>query len=292
MLPERLRILTMPNTREQFTALVAAGSRCDLDHAALEIARIAYPDLDPRPYLARIEAYADTLRTRIGQTLPPHQATLEVARYLFEELEFRGNSDDYYDPRNSFLNDVLDRRTGIPIALSVLLLSVTARLGLPAHGVGFPGHFLVRVDAPNGPLILDPFSGGRTLRRDELLARLRAFSEAGGGQPGSDLQRVLPQALQPTGTLEILGRMLGNLLSIYLEREDNEAALMAVDLLLIVAPDAPEPTRLRGLLYERLECYASALGDLRRYLTLAPSGPLAAEVRTRILELEEHGALH
>ncbi len=282
----------MPSPREQFAALVAAGNGCDLDRAALEIARIAYPDLDPSPYMARIEAYADTLRTRVGRTLPPDEATLEIARYLFEELGFHGNSEDYYDPRNSFLNDVLDRRTGIPIALSVLLLSVAARLNLPAHGVGFPGHFLVRVDAPNGPLILDPFSGGRAVPRDELLARLRAFAEAGGGPPGSDLQRVLAQALQPTGTLEILGRMLGNLLSIYLDRDDSQAALHTVDLLLVVAPDAPEPTRLRGILYERLECYASALGDLRRYLVLAPRGPFAAEVRTRILELEEHGALH
>ena len=282
----------MPTPREQFAALIAGGNRCDLDRAALGIARIAYPDIDPAPYLARIEAYADTLRTRTGRTLPPHEATLEVARYLFEELGFHGNSDDYYDPRNSFLNDVLDRRTGIPIALSVLLLSVAARLDLPVHGVSFPGHFLVRVDAPNGPIILDPFSGGRMVPRNELLTRLRAFAEAGGGQPGSDLQRVLPQALQPTGALEILGRMLGNLLSIYLDRNDNQAALTTVDLLLTLAPDAPEPTRLRGLLYERLECYASALDDLRRYLTLAPSGPFAADVRSRILDLEEHGALH
>jgi regulator of sirC expression with transglutaminase-like and TPR domain len=274
----------MPRLRDSFAAVVADGDRCDLGRAALEIARLEHPDLDPRPWLGRLDALADAIRPRAAEAHRPEAAIAAVTAYLFGECGFRGNRDDYYDPRNSFLNDVLERRTGIPISLSVLVMETSARLGLAVEGVGFPGHFLVRVAGTAGPVLVDPFFGGRVVGRDDLLRRLRAFDEAAGGA-GENLQRVLPQALQSTAPTGILARMLANLLRIYLERHDHLHALETVELMLVLAPDAPEHLRVRGLLYERLECVRAATGDLRRYLELAPDGPHAAEVRGHLARL-------
>ncbi len=276
----------MARLRDSFATLVADGDRANLGRAALEIARLEHPDLDPLPSLARLDAMADAIRVRARAASRPADAFAEVTRYLFDDCGFRGNSDDYYDPRNSCLNDVLERRVGIPITLSVLVLEMGARLGVAVEGVGFPGHFLVRGPGPTGPALIDPFFGGRVIERDEMLRRLRAFYGAGGGPAGENLQRVLPQALQTTATSGILGRMLANLLRIYLQRDDALRALETVDLMLVLAPDAPEHLRVRGLLYEQLECAAAAAADLRRCLELAPDGPHAAELRASLERLE------
>ena len=275
----------MRRLRDSFAALVADGDRCDLGRAALEIGRLERPDLDPDHYLRQLDALADGVRIRLGRGLRPEDAVRSLTAYLFGECGFRGNNDEYYDPRNSFLSEVLERRLGIPISLSLLLMETGARLGLPIQGVGFPGHFLVRVAGSGGPLLLDPFFGGRVVERDEMLRRLRAFSRAGGGGAGEDPQRVLPQVLQTTGAIGILGRMLANLLRIYLDRDDRMHALAAVELMLVLSPDAPDHLRVRGLLYEQLECVDAAASDLRRYLELAPSSPHAADARERLAQL-------
>src|SRR5213593_92455 len=220
----------MGGLREDFAALLAAGGQTDLARAALAIARIAYPDLDPAPYVRQLDDLAAAVRPRLLPRASPEAAVTELAGYLFGECGFRGNQEEYYDPRNSYLNDVLERRTGIPISLSVLLIETGVRLGLGIEGVGFPGHFLVRVAGSRGPILLDPFFGGRVIGRDEMLDRLRAFYAAGGGPAGANLQRVLPQVLQATGPQGILGRMLANLLRIYLDRNDHVHALDTVDL--------------------------------------------------------------
>ncbi len=275
----------MPHLRDSFAALVADGDRCDLGRAALEIARLAYPELEPSRYLRQLDTLADGVRARARSARDHTEAVGAVSEYLFDECGFHGNRDDYYDPRNSFLNEVLERRTGIPISLSVVMMETSARLGLHVEGVAFPGHFLVRIAGAAGPIVLDPFFGGRPIGHDEMLRRLRAFSGAGGGAAGEDLQRVLPQALQSTGATGILGRMLANLLRIYLERDEPTHALATVELLLVLAPSAPEHLRVRGLLYERLECGASAAADFRRYLELAPDGAHAAEIQTHLTRL-------
>jgi regulator of sirC expression with transglutaminase-like and TPR domain len=276
----------MRRLRDSFAAVVAGGDRCDLGRAALEIARLEYPDLDPEQYLRRLDGFAEAVRSRVAAASAPQDAAAEVTAYLFTECGFRGNTDDYYDPRNSFLNDVLERKVGIPISLSVLVIEIAARLDLDVAGVGFPGHFLVRVAGSAGPVLLDPFFGGRAIGRDEMLQRLRAFYSAGGGPAGENLQRVLPQVLQTTGATGILGRMLANLLRIYLERGDHARALETVELMLVLTPDAPDQLRVRGLLYERLECVPAALTDMRRCLEVAPDGPHAAEVREHVARLE------
>ena len=263
---------------EDFAALTAAGERTDLARAALAIARIAYPDLDPAPYLRQLDDLAAAVRPRLYPQASPEAAVTELAGYLFGECGFRGNQEEYYDPRNSYLNDVLERRSGIPISLSVVLIETGARLGLGIEGVGFPGHFLVRVAGSRGPLLLDPFYGGRPIGERELLARYRTFV-------GSDAPALPPDALATTGTPAILSRMLRNLLRAYLDQKDHALALAAADLLLVLVPDSADEVRVRGLLYEHLECFGAALGDFRRYLELAPEAPDAERIRERVARL-------
>ena len=271
---------------EQFERMAQGPDEgIDLVRGALLIAAEEYPDLDPDVYIQTLEEFAATLRRRLRPDIGPADSVRALNRYMFDELGFHGATQNYYDPRNSFLNDVVERRIGIPITLSVLLLEVGSRVGIRLEGVGFPGHFLVRVLGCADDHLLDPFFGGRPIGYDELRERLRAFYAASGAPPGGNLQRALPQALQATGNLGILSRILGNLLAIYRERDAHEQALATVELLLLLAPDAAEYVRLRGLLYEQLECFASALADFRRYLTIAPDTRAAAEIRTHLERL-------
>ncbi len=272
---------SMPQLRDRFAAVVRDGDRCDLGRAALEIARLEYPDLVAEDSLRDLDALATAIRPRLMRRRPIDDVAV-VSAYLFRECGFRGDTDHYYDPRNSFLNDVLTRRVGIPITLSVVLMETSTRLGLAVEGVGFPGHFLVRVAGDESPVLLDPFFGGRPVGREELRERLRAFYGAGHGE---DVQRILPQALQTAGTTGILSRMLANLLRIYLERDDRAHALATVELMLVLAPDAPEHLRVRGMLYEQLERFDAAAADLRRYLELAPDGAHAPDARERLCRL-------
>jgi regulator of sirC expression with transglutaminase-like and TPR domain len=273
----------MRRLRDDFAALVAAGEQTDLARAALGIARIGYPTLEPCPWLQRLDALAAAVRPRLVPGASPEAAVAELTGYLFGDCGFHGNQQEYYDPRNSYLNDVLERRTGIPISLSVVLIEVGARVGLAIEGVGFPGHFLVRVRGREGPLLLDPFFGGRPITASELLARYRAFR-------GADVEALPRDALAPTGRRAILGRMLRNLLRVHLDRRDHERALLAVDLLLALVPDSPGEIRVRGLLYEHLECAPAALEDFRRYLELAPEAADGDDIRGRIARLARTAA--
>jgi regulator of sirC expression with transglutaminase-like and TPR domain len=271
----------MTRLREAFAAILAAGDAPDLGRAALAIARIGYPDLDPEPYLAELDTLATAAGARVPAGATDADAVRAVAAYLFRERGFHGNEQDYYDPRNSFLNDVLIRRTGIPITLAVVLIETSGRLGLRVEGVGFPGHFLVRAPGTAGDVLLDPFAGGRVVPEEELLARLKALA----GPERRRITQVPPDAVEPSGPRAILARMLRNLLRIYLERDDPARALETVDLLSALVAVSPELLRVRGMLYERLECFAAALRDLRSYLELAPEAPDAADIRARVARL-------
>jgi regulator of sirC expression with transglutaminase-like and TPR domain len=270
----------MTRLRDEFAAVVAAGDSPDLGRAALAIARIGYPELEPEPYLAELDTLAAAAAAHLPTGRSDDEAVRAVAGYLFRERGFRGNEEDYYDPRNSFLNDVLIRRIGIPITLAVVLMETSARIGLRVEGVGFPGHFLVRAPGPRGAVLLDPFAGGRVVAEKELLARLQALAG-----PERKLTELPPEAVEPAGTRAILARMLRNLLHIYLERDEPAHALDTVDLLSALVPVTPELLRVRGMLYERLECFAPALQDLRAYLDLVPQAPDAVDIRGLVSRL-------
>ncbi len=273
----------MNKTPRSRFAKIVQSPRCELARGALEIARIAYPDLDARETIAELDRLAAAVRPRLMPGFSTADRALTVARYLFGECGFQGNASDYYDIRNSFLNDVLTRRLGIPITLSVVLMEVGSRVGVPFEGVGFPGHFLVRVPAGRGEqLVLDPFHGGQRVDDDELLERLRNLAEANRG-PRFDT--VPSEFLMPTSPRAMLGRMLRNLLRIYLERDADAEALLTVDLLLVLTPQGADEVRTRGYLYERLGCPAAAANDFRRYLELAPDAEDVEQIRTRLSRL-------
>jgi regulator of sirC expression with transglutaminase-like and TPR domain len=284
-------VVTAVGTLRGRFAQIVQSPRCDLARGALEIARIAYPDLEPATTLAELDRLAEAVRTRLMPSASPVDRALTVARYIFGECGFQGNAGDYYDVRNSFLNDVLKRRTGIPITLSLVLIEVGARVGVAIEGVAFPGHFLVRVPSGGGSyLFLDPFNAGQRVDEQELLERLRSLSET---NEGPAFESVPAEFLAASSPRAMLGRMLRNLLRIYLERDQDAEALLAVDLLLVLAPQGADEMRTRGFLYERLGCPAAAANDFRRYLELAPNADDGETIRQRISRLhDDNPTLH
>lgn len=257
----------------------------DLARACLMIAQDAYPSLEPERYLGDIERMALRLRARLPGSPPAEERIVALNEYLFDELGYRGNTDEYYDPRNSYLNEVLERRTGIPITLSVLYIELGRRLGLAFEGVSFPGHFLVRARVRGGVLVLDPFAGGAPQSEADLRERLKRVIPEGaaGGVPVAQLP--LDQFLEPASKREILARLLRNLKAIYREAGRHERLLEVLNRLLVVTPEAAAELRDRGYLYQRLECWRPALKDLGDYLERSPDAPDHDEVRVRMMEL-------
>jgi regulator of sirC expression with transglutaminase-like and TPR domain len=252
----------------------------DLLTGALLIARDAYPGLDIAAQSRRLDDLAAPLAGEGLRELRVTQRCARLSEYLYGECGFRGNSDDYYDPRNSFLNDVLDRRLGIPISLAIVYIEVARRTGIVVHGVGFPGHFLVRLDDAqhNEALLADPFSGGAALDR-EALERLLS--------QGAPAPRKLDSAmLTPASPRQILGRMLMNLRGIYAARGDYPRLLLILDRIIDLLPEVANETRDRGLLWAKLGAPQAALGDLRRYVESLPNAGDVAEVRRLIAQLE------
>ena len=253
-------------------AEVARAPSPDLAPAALAVARLEYPQLDAPRYLRVLDrmgaAAADRLAALGAADLPRRVAG--VSAYLFREQGFAGNRKDYDDPRNSFLNNVLDRRTGIPLTLALVYIEVARRAGLRIDGVNFPGHFLLRVrpgaaDGPaaaGGQIIVDPFHGGAIL--SELDCRKLLRSHAGEEIPFD--RRLLAGATKP----EIIVRMLVNLKRIYVRMRSFPQAHAVTELLLALDPSATTELRDRGLLAYHLNDYPAALRDLEAYLRFSP----------------------
>lgn len=264
---------------ELFSALLCRED-FDLAEACLLIAQDAYPDLDVAAYLARIDAIAATVRSRIAGDAFAEQKIVALNRHLFKELGFRGNTLDYYDPRNSYLNEVLERRTGVPITLSVLYMEIGRRLGLRLQGVSFPGHFLVKLRARGGQLVLDPFCDGEAQGEAELRARLARVLPRREADT-----RPLAEFLQAARPRQILARLLRNLKGIYLQSQEAQNALEVMQRMVMVAPHAAEEVRDRGLAYYRLDCFRAALADLQDYLERRPDAPDADEIRSKTAAL-------
>ncbi|MFQ5935417.1 MAG: SirB1 family protein [Acidiferrobacterales bacterium] len=259
----------------------------DLAEAALLIAREEYPQLDVAAYLQRLDELAEIVRGRLPSDAAPEHVIATINYFFYKEQGFTGNATDYYDPRNSFLNDVLDRKLGVPITLSIVYMEVGRRLGLPLQGVSFPGHFLIKLPTTQGTVVLDPYAGGISLSEEDLEMRLtQVYGEFG--------QKVsLDEALASAGKKDILVRMLRNLKAIYMRNKALTKALWAVDRMLLVLPDQPQEVRDRGLIYQELECSQAALSDLSRYLELAPDAADAQAIRTRVVDLHQQAnALH
>ncbi|MDB4998507.1 MAG: hypothetical protein JWM74_5939 [Myxococcaceae bacterium] len=269
--------------------MLAAKDDASLDLAdvavgAALIAQDVYGNLDVDALLDRFAALASPLEGRGLGALTPRAQAEHLGQHLYEAVGFAGNEEDYYDPKNSLLPDVLDRKLGIPISLAVVYCEVARRLGVQAVGVGFPGHFLVRIEDPGQalPIVVDPFFRGRILGEaglTKLLHRVTGKTEV-----------LRPELLQPATPRAILLRMLVNLRTIYLSRGDMARAMLAIDRILCLTPDAPDALRERGLLSARLGANAAALADLERFLVIAPRADDASQIRARIAELRARGS--
>jgi regulator of sirC expression with transglutaminase-like and TPR domain len=261
-------------TREQFS----------LAEACLLIAEDQYPGLDIAACVAKLDAMAATVRGRLAADAAAEQKVAALNRHLFGELGFCGNADAYYDPRNSYLNEVLDRRTGIPITLALVYMEVARRAGVTVEGINFPGHFLVRCPMRRGQyddLIIDAFHGGALLSEDGCLQLLRRH--AGEGAVWDDAH-LRARATKP----QILARMLVNLKRVYVQMHSFPQARDITELLLAVDPSATHELRDRGLLAYQLNDFAAALRDLQEYLRLSAKGNLDEDERSEQAQIWEH----
>jgi len=260
-------------------------ARIDLAHGCLMIAQDAYPQLQVERYLGDIERLALRLRSRTPQAASPEERIAALNEFLFGELSFRGNTEAYYDPRNSYLNDVMDRKIGIPISLSVLYMAVGRRVGLPLEGISFPGHFLVRLRLRGGMLVLDPFAGGAAQSAPELRERLQRVIPAGALENVPAGELPLDQFLEPATNRQILARVLRNLKAIYRDTDKPQQQLDVLNRMLVVMPGSHGELRDRGIVYHRLECYRAALKDLSDYVEREPEAADFEDVRVRMMEL-------
>ena len=269
--------LTLPD----WSSLAAqADETVPLLETALLIARDEYPGLDADLYDTLAQSHAEHLRPEIEAIDSWPLKMAAINRHLFEELGYTGNHDEYYDPRNSYLNEVFERRLGNPISLAMVQMEVARRLGVPLDGVSFPGHFLVRLPVDDGILVMDPFNGGRPLGADEL--RERAKPHLGGDVPDDN---ALMHILDPASHRAILVRMLRKLHGVYAERDEWDRAARSADRVLKLSPEQPEALRDRGLAYLKMDYQQGARQDLARYLHLAPEAADAHALRERLVEL-------
>lgn len=268
------KVFTHPAlARARFARIVSAPeSSFDLASASLLVALDEYPALDVERYLSRIDEWSNEIRDRIDGSRDVERIIDSINRFLFEEEGFHGEADDPYDPRTTFLNEVLDHHAGLPIALSIVYIEISRRLGLELTGVALPGRFLVKVSTGRGEIYIDPFDDGRVLTSTECQAILDQVY--GGGV------RLREHHLRSISRREIVQRLLAHLKAMYLAHDDVEKATAAIDRLLILDERDAWETRDRGLLAMRLHDYASAIRHLEHYLELSPE----AEDRRRILQ--------
>lgn len=256
----------------------AADHEISLLSAALLIAKDEYPALSCAAYEHRMDDYAERLADALPAQASDAQRLSRLNTFLFEELGFSGDERNYFDPRNSYLNDVLDRRLGNPISLAIVQITLAQRLGLALEGVSFPGHFLVRMPLDDGIVVLDPFHRGRTLDLPEL--RRRARSELSARD--IDDQR-LANLLEPASHRAIVTRMLRNLRLSYVENEAWDKALRCTDRIVTLDPFDVVECRERGNLYLKLGHHRAACDDFRRYLALAPQADDADAVMAQLI---------
>jgi regulator of sirC expression with transglutaminase-like and TPR domain len=262
--------------RREFLAL-ASREPVSLARGALLIAKEEYPELSVDQYISRLNELAREASPWVVAGANTVERVQNLSQFLFEHSHFAGNRTSYGDPRNSFLNDVLERKLGIPISLSVVYLEIGRRNGLRLEGVAFPGHFLVKAIDERGELIIDPFNEGAILNIEQLRARLNQVY----GQP-VDLHPAMLRAATPR---QILTRMLRNLKNVYVAASDWTRAMSALDRILILEPRSIEDLLERAKLYEMLECFQAALDDLQSFLSIAPDHIAAEAAREAVMRL-------
>jgi regulator of sirC expression with transglutaminase-like and TPR domain len=273
-------VLTLSPARQKFWQIAHTPDQdMSIDHlleGALAIAWEEYPRMDLGHYREIFDRMVADLQPRIAKMHYPLKVVQEINQYLFAEQGFRGNDSDYYNPRNSFITDVLERRLGIPLSLSLVYMVICDRLGFPMDGISFPAHFIIRPRHPDLEIFIDPYNKGEILFPEDCAAKLTQLY-------GYDIP-LQPEYLQPVGIRRILDRLLTNLKLIYLRRREPDKALAAIERSLMLNPDVPTQWRDRGLICYQLDRYTEARIDLENYLQ---SVPYAEDGRVILQLIEE-----
>jgi regulator of sirC expression with transglutaminase-like and TPR domain len=251
-----------------------------LDIAALQLARIEHPDLPVEPFIELLDSHANELAERVDGTVEADEFIDLMNDYLFEELGFRGNQEDYYNPANSCLNDVLTQRLGIPISLSVLYIEIARRLERPVYGIGLPGHFIVQYNDGEYVTFIDPYHGGRLLTEPECYGLAREVT-------GLDVVED-PALLSPVTKRHIVIRMLNNLRAVYFRKQEPRKAVEVLTLLIEADPSSADEYKQRGVCRAQLKSYKGARLDLETYLKLAPNAADRKEIEEQIEKLKKY----
>jgi regulator of sirC expression with transglutaminase-like and TPR domain len=254
-----------------------------LAESALLMACEEYPQLEIAPYLDRLDEIADYVRPKLRSDASPLDTIEALNDVLFGVVGFRGNTENYDDPRNSFFNDVLERRVGIPITLSAVYLEVARRISFPMSGVGMPGHFLVKYANRTEEFFLDPYNGGQVLSREDCARR---FAEMYGDGP-----QFSERMLAISSPRQMLFRMLNNLKTIYIKAHAYEKGLAMVDMMLLADPDAMEQYRDRGIIEVQLRRFHDAVKDFERYVRGAPNSKDRPQVEEHLRDLRRIRAM-
>ncbi|HEX3094835.1 MAG TPA: transglutaminase-like domain-containing protein [Candidatus Angelobacter sp.] len=272
---------------QAFATLVRSeieDERVDILRAALTFSRIHEPALDVEHYVHRVDELAARVAAKIEDPDDPVQIIAALNEVLFREEMFRGNTVDYYNPRNSFLHHVLDRRLGIPITLALVYMEVARRVGFQLFGVGMPGHFLLKhYDVDGHSILIDAFERGSIVTEDDCRQKLDSIYS---GQVA-----LQPEFLLPVTRRQMLTRMLNNLRSIYLSQRDFRRAVQVVDLILVIYPRSPEDMKQRAVLRYNLNDFRGALSDFEEYVKMSPDASDAEEIKQTALSLRRSMAM-
>ncbi len=278
---------TSPEVIQAFAALVRSeiqDEHVDLLRAALTFARIEDPRVDVESYVRQVEELSRRVAARINDSDDPAQSIAALNEVLFKEEMFRGNSVDYYNPRNSFLNDVLDRRLGVPITLALVYMEVARRAGFPLFGVGLPGHFLLKhYDVDGRSILIDAFDRGSVVTEEDCRQKLNTIY--------AGKIALQPEFLLPVTRRQMLTRMLSNLRAVYLSRRDFRRAVQVVDLVLVIYPRSPEDVKQRAVLRYNLDDYRGALADFDEYVKMSPDASDVEEIKQTALSLRRSMAM-
>ncbi len=281
----------VPTPLVYFSTLVGNDDELPLLEAAVSLAQDEAPDLDVQQTLTEVDLWLATLKRRVPGDADGLARLRLLNQYFYRELGFSGNLNDYYNPANSYLDAVVATRRGIPISLAVLWLELAQGLGLRAHGVAFPGHFMVKVNLPKGQVVMDPLTG-QSLSREDLLERLEPYRARGSdpqavGERGGETNHEPPLALylQGASARDILARMLRNLKEIHRTQEDWPRLLRVLNRLVVLLPESWGEWRDRGLVYAEVGQYRQAAADLQTYVDHADGEPDVTAIRARLAGL-------
>jgi regulator of sirC expression with transglutaminase-like and TPR domain len=274
--------LAVPTPLEYFASLVQSDTDFPLLEAAISLAQDEYPDLDVQQVLGEVDQLLARLKLRLPSDAGPLQKLRAVNQFFYSDLSFAGNVNHYYDPDNSYVNVILHTRRAIPISLAVLWLELAQGLGLAARGVGFPGHFMLKVNLPDGQVVIDPLDG-RSLSREALAEQLEPYRQRSGLL--DEFEVPLGLYLQGAPPRSIISRMLRNLKEIHTSQQDWPRLIAVQDRLIVLLPQAWAEYRDRGLAHAELGQSGRALEDLETYLVNAAQGPDMAAIAGRVAEL-------